>query len=567
MYKYLNSLAEGGFLMLIENQKVKMKWNPSNRKHYESIFDEYGNKKYHWRTSGVEFVVDVIDLSKNSKVEVDVQCDYCGEIIKKQWANLLKERAYNEIKKDCCRNCSGKKIRDRLGTLNEPNYIDVDSTLSHYTKETLINEFYRYFEEFGYYPKLIDLKTTEGYPGATPYNKHWGNYSVFLKELNILGNDGWYKKDEETFEELYLRGANIHAINLSLIEKRSRYELNKKIEAMNLPFKELFIKREYSNRPIVELLTEALIDLYNDIGKIPVSMDFDYYTKLNGLPSRRKLEKTTGRRFSEFCLELFSDVNKTNKSDEELINDLVALKAKLGRTPMAKELKSHGLAEMKTYTRRFNMKYSELIESLGWELHSTKLKFKSEEELLEDFHQLYNELGRIPSIQEINDCEYTASYRTYQKYFESIFNLLELLEIEVPDNQKMSAGFVGRNKRNERCRSTQEIIISNMLIDSKIEYVPEVKYSAFDNKLKNNYKMDWYLKDLDIYVEYFGMFNERQLERNTRIGKYSRKVVKKIKYCNDNKIHLLDLYKSDLKNNYEGLVRKFKEFNIDIKIT
>lgn len=76
--------------------------------------------------------------------------------------------------------------------------------------------------------------------------------------------------------------------------------------------------------------------------------------------------------------------------------------------------------------------------------------------------------------------------------------------------------------------------------------------------------MDWYLPDFKIYVEYFGLYQKSQLERNTRLGRYSRKVNKKISYCEKNGIHLLAIFKEDLENMNQGLINKFREMDIKI---
>lgn len=552
--------------MLVTNQKIKMKWNNSNKRHYESILDDAGNKKYFWTTNGDEFEVDIVDITKSSKVKIDVSCDYCGQTIKKYVYNYYIEREKSEVKKDCCSKCSGIKLREKYGTLDELLFNEKNEDLTGaYTKDFLTKEFYRYVNEFGKYPRLIDLKNTPGFPSATGYNKQWGNYNNFLKTINILGENGWYREDEVVFKKMYLKGVKVSEINSNLIVKRSIYEMTKKIEKLGLPYRELFIQRKYNKTTnIIDLLKEALVDLFNDIGKIPVSMDYDYYLKLNCLPSRNSLEKLTDKSFSEICNEIFGEVNKIVKSDEDLLKELFDLKDKLGRTPMAIELTKHGLAEMKTYTRRFNMTYSELIESFGWKLHSPKRKYKTKDELLNDFHDLYMKLGRVPSHEEIDLCEFTTSYNTYVKYFDSIYNILRILNIEIPNDQSISAGFVGKNKNNELCKSTKEIIISNVLLDNGINYKSEVKYSDLYDNTKNKYKMDWYLENYDVCVEYFGMYSENQLNRNTLVGRYSRKTKRKIIYCKENNIKLISLYKHDLENNCIGLINKFKEHGIHI---
>ena len=58
--------------MIIENQKVKIKWISSSRSYYE-------NKGYIFTNIYDEFEVDVKDLQKGSNIKVKCICDVCGE--------------------------------------------------------------------------------------------------------------------------------------------------------------------------------------------------------------------------------------------------------------------------------------------------------------------------------------------------------------------------------------------------------------------------------------------------------------------------------------------------------
>ena len=60
--------------MIIENQKVKLKWNKYNKKKYES-------KGYTFTCYGDMFEVDINDLPLRAKVNVKVECDYCNKVV------------------------------------------------------------------------------------------------------------------------------------------------------------------------------------------------------------------------------------------------------------------------------------------------------------------------------------------------------------------------------------------------------------------------------------------------------------------------------------------------------
>ncbi|MFO1442790.1 hypothetical protein KDN24_06125 [Bacillus sp. Bva_UNVM-123] len=558
-------------MAIVEGQKVKVKWNGKHKKYYESILDEYDNQKYFWKGNAQEFEVDLIDLPKNSQADVLVECDYCSSKLKKKYISYLRSRENNfkhGIHKDCCDKCYSLKMREINGTLDELDFTDTEPTSQNiYTRDFLISEFYRYKNENGTYPKKSDINGTDGYPSAEAYNTNWGTWGNFLKDIGVLGDFGWYKEDEDVIKELYPKEyVLMKEINGRLIVKRSIYELQKIAQKMGLKKRNLLIAREYDiNLSDLEIFYESLNDLKEDVDRCPVVMDYDAYTKLNKITNRRLIEKKLNKSFGEICTEIFDQSNKI-KSDDELLNELRDLKYKLGRTPRANELKLYGLAEHKTYRRRFNMTYQELIDTLGWELASPRMRFKSEEEMLADYERLHNELGRLPNEADLLDCEYICSYQTYNTKFGSLQNVWDILELVYNPNQKMSAGYVCINKNNEICRSSSELAISNIFIDNAISYIPELKYSDFDSSLKSRWLMDWYLKDYDIYVEYFGMYQESQLKRNTRIGKYSRKAKRKINYCNKNNIKLISLYREDLTHNFKGMYEEFLENGIKLNI-
>lgn len=80
---------------MLLDEKVEVKWNNANRKHYES-------KGYAYTNNGDVFICNIDQLSKSSKFEVKVQCDYCGDILYKKYIHFKKGR--KEIEKDCCKN-------------------------------------------------------------------------------------------------------------------------------------------------------------------------------------------------------------------------------------------------------------------------------------------------------------------------------------------------------------------------------------------------------------------------------------------------------------------------------
>ena len=95
--------------ILIENQKIEIKWNNANKKHYES-------KGYIYTKMKDIFLVDVKDLSSGSNKEVKILCDYCGEEYYKNYQNYLKSHKYSN--KDACNNCKHLKSNEIRHKIN-----------------------------------------------------------------------------------------------------------------------------------------------------------------------------------------------------------------------------------------------------------------------------------------------------------------------------------------------------------------------------------------------------------------------------------------------------------------
>ena len=83
---------------MLLTKNIITKWNPNNKKHYESkgyIFTKWKN----------EFEIKVEDLTDGSHVEIDVECDNCGKLIKNvKW--MAYKRYVKEDGKYYCNKCA-----------------------------------------------------------------------------------------------------------------------------------------------------------------------------------------------------------------------------------------------------------------------------------------------------------------------------------------------------------------------------------------------------------------------------------------------------------------------------
>ena len=88
--------------MLLSNT-VELKWNSKIKKHYVEL-------GYEFTKMGDTFTVNVNDLTSGSCAYVDVMCDYCHKVYKKQWHRYIRENMDSTIHKDCCYDCKKHKI-------------------------------------------------------------------------------------------------------------------------------------------------------------------------------------------------------------------------------------------------------------------------------------------------------------------------------------------------------------------------------------------------------------------------------------------------------------------------
>lgn len=87
--------------MLVENQKVQQKWSKRNKQWFI-------NKGYTFTKFGDMFYVSPNDLTYGSHVKVNVECDYCGNIVSIPWKDYIKYR----YDKYSCKHCRQKKTSE-----------------------------------------------------------------------------------------------------------------------------------------------------------------------------------------------------------------------------------------------------------------------------------------------------------------------------------------------------------------------------------------------------------------------------------------------------------------------
>lgn len=178
----------------------------------------------------------------------------------------------------------------------------------------------------------------------------------------------------------------------------------------------------------------------------------------------------------------------------------------------------------------------------------------TKELLLEKLINLSKKLRRTPTSQEVNKY-LDIGVISYHRYFGSYSNACKEAGLEV-NTCLFGKSFHLKSKNGDICLSKKEKEITDLLIDNNIYYEKEVLYKDIlkDDSLKN-IRCDWFVNN-EIVVEYFGM-PEKEC--------YKERMGEKISLCKERGLKLIQLENNDLKNNFKGLINKFKEHGIEIK--
>lgn len=437
-----------------------------------------------------------------------------------------------------------------------------------YSKNEIVNDALRFYDYHKRSPFYYELNYS-----MTIINKYWSGWKDFLIDIGLPLNFTYSKVTSRDEMVIFLQ---------NLFESLGKIPTTTDVENAGVGrhlfltkfgnFKNALIASKIVDEEYFKTIEEKIPaslniikTFYNKNKRPPTVNEYEEISRKLNIAGRKALEHTLNMRFTEICFKTIGVANQYKRSKEQLLNDLKLLKQQLGRTPKANELLLYGLAEKKQYYRTFGMTYIELIEQQGWELSTPKAHYKTENELLEDYKKLYDILGRLPFFSDIDEQDWMSSSATYKKYFGDLTNIWDALEIEIDEeilNKNYGLGYTCLDKNNNICRSIPEMIISNILIDLGINFIKEYPYKNSIPNLKNKYKFDWYLTDYDISIEYFGLFIEDALKMDNFIGRYSRKVLKKIELCDTNKVKLIDLYPEDMENIEEVILKRLNIYGI-----
>lgn len=291
------------------------------------------------------------------------------------------------------------------------------------------------------------------------------------------------------------------------------------------------IEKPLTEQERIDISIKQLVDLSNKLNKCPTVSDYE--SLIHKGYSRRDLEKHLKLKYNDICRKYIPQHSLNVNNDytkEHMIEKLTEIYKKLGRSPMFNELAQFGIQHgIKCIVKYFKANtYNDVIKELGWEPSYSTTKAKSEEQMLNEFYEYFQELNRVPYVEELNTNGKTATYTTYVKYFGSIENICELLDIDFSKYYIPNCGFnIVFDDNSDICRSIMEARITNYLIYNKIKYTKEVKYNELLNT-NDNRRFDWKIEynNNDYYIEYAGLYSNHI----KYIGnKYNDKINMKIK--------------------------------------
>nr|MDH3154481.1 hypothetical protein [Bacillus licheniformis] len=140
-----------------------------------------------------------------------------------------------------------------------------------FTKEDLINFYWKLKNDLGRYPILEDLKKNPSSPSPSVYERKFGGWVKFLESIGVMTSDRWYVDDIETLKRMYA-DYSYEEINNALIKKRSKSTIQHKANSLGLKrsYKAKFGKEKFSN----EYLITFLKNFYDKYNRTPVAKDF-----------------------------------------------------------------------------------------------------------------------------------------------------------------------------------------------------------------------------------------------------------------------------------------------------
>ncbi len=381
-----------------------------------------------------------------------------------------------------------------------------------------LKEYYNYCNSI---PSVQDFKNNKWKPSYIWYARNFGNMRNACLEAGVISLEDYNNKTTRIIKK--------NTSSQLIINKSERIEIT-----------------------INEI--KRISDL---LGRYPIKKEYDANI-IDGSYHYSSINKIFKMPFHDFCrlyapgyIFIKNDFPKSMSFQERkniLINEIKEVSFKIGRTPIQSELTKLGLHDLNTYMKYFDKTYNEILNELGLELNKRTLE-QTDEELLNDFYNVFIKLGHIPIGQEYINNNLEGKWN-YTNRFSSIKNVCDLLNIDFNKYYKPnSAGVTCLDNNGDLCRSIIEKDITNFFIVNKLFYIKEYSYG---NLIKGERKkFDWkvIINNKEYYIEYAGMYSDSPNHSISR--RYSNKIKNKIDILTKNNYidKCIFIYPDNIKNN------------------
>ena len=279
-----------------------------------------------------------------------------------------------------------------------------------YTKEFLIDEFWRFYKENNRYPLGKEMKAKNGYPSQDAYKTHWGTFNNFLIEIGVMGSNEWYKCDEQILLDMYENYPKEEIIAKLMVKRK--WEMIKQ-KARNLGLNRSKEIRYASKTMSDEFLINELKRFYNTYNKIPTANDID---KSLGYPSHNVYAKHFGSWNNALCKAGMNiNLQFNNYTKEDMIRIGLDYYNTTGKIPLSNEM-GFSYSVLNKYWDGWNDYLAEI------NLQSNKVNKYSRDELINKLLEFYNILGRRPKKQDFINYEWHPSPRPFEREFGGLIN-------------------------------------------------------------------------------------------------------------------------------------------------
>ncbi|KGM93307.1 hypothetical protein IRP63_14445 (plasmid) [Clostridium botulinum] len=357
-----------------------------------------------------------------------------------------------------------------------------------YTREQLLHALRKYYNEVGF-PIQRKFKAIDGLPSYTLYHTEFGSFknAILISGIKIpKSRECYFNRSKLTNKEL-----------LSLLKYYTE------------------IKLKHNG---ISLLTNDEIDY---IQEMPSSSA--YCNRFGGIVEAYKL----------------ININYYTYNHDLLIEDMKQkyekIKNIIGRTPNSRDLDSFSQKESKYYSSSTYINHfgniSNLQKVMG-DIPTILGKSITYEELVDKIYRLKEEIGDIPTQNDIDECEYLPSTTCIIRTFGSIREMqLKLFDKTYSKIKVTCNGTI--------CNSSYEYKVAKVLENNNIPFEKEELYKNYIENFNKGYKFDFTIiyDNKKYFIEVFGI---------TGIKDYKTKTKEKIQLCKNNKLPLIELYPQDL---------------------